>query len=33
MPHTMTPDEIHGLLSHGTRTAKLLPAGPADNAT
>ena len=28
MPHTMTPDEIHGFLSHGTRTAKLATSGP-----
>jgi PPOX class probable F420-dependent enzyme len=24
----MTPDEIHGFLSHGTRTAKLATSGP-----
>ena len=29
MPHTMTPDEIHVFLSHGTRTAKLATSGPA----
>ena len=28
MPHTMTPDEIHAFLSHGTRTAKLATSGP-----
>ena len=28
MPHTMTPDEIHVFLSHGTRTAKLATSGP-----
>jgi PPOX class probable F420-dependent enzyme len=28
MPRTMTPDEIHGFLSHGTRTAKLATSGP-----
>ena len=28
MPHTMTPDEIQGFLSHGTRTAKLATSGP-----
>jgi PPOX class probable F420-dependent enzyme len=27
MPRTMTPDEIHGFLSHGTRTAKLATSG------
>ena len=29
MPRTMTPDEIHVFLSHGTRTAKLAASGPA----
>jgi PPOX class probable F420-dependent enzyme len=28
MPHTMTPEEIHAFLSHGTRTAKLATSGP-----
>src|SRR5207237_3845369 len=28
MPHTMTPDEIHACLSHGTRTAKFATSGP-----
>jgi PPOX class probable F420-dependent enzyme len=28
MPHTMTPDEIHAFLGHGTRTAKLATTGP-----
>ena len=28
MPRTMTPDEIHGFLSHDTRTAKLATSGP-----
>src|SRR5207249_4540862 len=28
MPRTMTPDEVHGFLSHGTRTAKLATSGP-----
>lgn len=28
MPHTMSPDEIHAFLSHGTRTAKLATSGP-----
>ncbi len=28
MPHTMTRDEIHLFLSHGTRTAKLATSGP-----
>src|SRR2546423_15694883 len=28
MPRTMTPDEIHAFLSHGTRTAKLATSGP-----
>jgi PPOX class probable F420-dependent enzyme len=28
MPRTMTPDEIHGFLRHGTRTAKLATSGP-----
>ena len=27
MPRTMTPDEIHVFLSHGTRTAKLATSG------
>ncbi len=27
MPHTMTTDEIHDFLSHGTRTAKLATSG------
>jgi PPOX class probable F420-dependent enzyme len=27
MSRTMTPDEIHGFLSHGTRTAKLATSG------
>jgi PPOX class probable F420-dependent enzyme len=29
MPHTMSPDEIHIFLSHGTRTAKLATSGPS----
>ena len=29
MPRTMTPDEIHIFLSHGTRTAKLATSGPS----
>ena len=33
MPRTMTADEIDAFLSHGTRTASSLPAGPADNRT
>ena len=28
MPRTMTDDEIHAFLSHGTRTAKLATSGP-----
>src|SRR3954465_14662663 len=28
MAHTMTPDEGHAFLSHGTRTAKLATSGP-----
>ena len=28
MPHTMTRDEIHAFLSHGTRTAKLATSAP-----
>ena len=28
MPRTMTPEEIHAFLSHGTRTAKLATSGP-----
>ena len=28
MPRTMTRDEIHAFLSHGTRTAKLATSGP-----
>ena len=28
MAHTMTPDEIHVFISHGTRTAKLATSGP-----
>ena len=28
MPHSMTPDEIHGFLTRGTRTAKLATSGP-----
>ena len=30
MPHTMTPDEIHAFLRHGTRTAKLATSGPGE---
>jgi len=29
MPHTMTPDEVHAFLGHGTRTAKLATCGPS----
>jgi PPOX class probable F420-dependent enzyme len=28
MPHSMSPDEVHAFLNHGTRTAKLATSGP-----
>ena len=28
MPRAMTPEEVRGFLSHGTRTAKLATSGP-----